>query len=44
VLGYENLLSVLLARVAGYRHDLVALLGFCHDMCLPWISAAGKSL
>gem|GEM_PF-833687 len=32
VLGYENLLSVLLSRVAGYRHDLVALLGFCHDL------------
>jgi hypothetical protein len=34
MLGYENLLSVLLARVAGYGHDLVALLGFCHDISL----------
>jgi len=32
MLRYENLLSILLARVAGYGHDLVALLGFCHDM------------
>ena len=41
MLRYENLLSILLARVAGYGHDLVALLGFCHDICLHLISAAG---
>jgi hypothetical protein len=41
MLSYENLLSILLARVAGYGHDLVALLGFCHDICLHLISAAG---
>jgi len=35
VLSYKNLLSVLLAGVTGYRDDLVALLGFCHVMCLP---------
>jgi hypothetical protein len=30
VLSYDYLLSVLLARVFGYRHDLVAFRGFCH--------------
>jgi hypothetical protein len=42
MLSYEDLLSVLLSRVAGYRHDLVALLGFCHDIFLHLISAAGR--
>jgi hypothetical protein len=41
MLRYENLLSILLARVGGYGHDLVALLGFCDDICLHLISAAG---
>ncbi len=31
MLRYANLLSVLLARVAGYSNDLVALPGFCHE-------------
>jgi hypothetical protein len=39
VLGYTNLLSVLLAHVAGYCNDLVAFLGFCHDLHLHSISA-----
>jgi hypothetical protein len=42
MLRYEDLLSVLLARVAGYGHDLIALLGFCHDIFLHLISAAGR--
>lgn len=30
MLRYDDLLSVLLARVLGYGHDLVAFRGFCH--------------
>lgn len=44
MLRYVNRLSVLLARVAGYRNDLVALLGFRHELYLHGCQSPASSL
>ena len=41
MLRHLNLLAGFLAGIAGYRDDLVAFLGFCYDLHVHRISAAG---
>ena len=44
MLRYVNRLSVLLARVAEYRNDLVALLGFRHELYRHGCQSPASSL